>query len=69
MTDINYSEELRMLIDDYSDACLTRVDYLAKRRELLDAIDDDFNSALLPLASVFESRPSDEDITAIPPGN
>lgn len=43
MTEINYSAMLRELVDEYFEHRLTRVEYLAQRRGLLDRIDHEFN--------------------------
>lgn len=43
MTEINYSSLLREIVADYFDHRLTRVEYLAQRRGVLDRIDYEFN--------------------------
>lgn len=43
MTEINYSELLRQLVDNYFDEQLSRVEYVAQRRALLERIDYEFN--------------------------
>lgn len=43
MTEINYSSLLRQLAEDYFEHRLTRVEYLAQRRDILDRIDREFN--------------------------
>lgn len=43
MTEINYSELLRELVDNYFDEQISRVEYVAQRRALLDRIDYEFN--------------------------
>ncbi len=43
MTEINYSSLLREIVVDYFEQRLTRVEYLAQRRGLLDRIDHEFN--------------------------
>lgn len=43
MTEINYSSLLRQVADDYFEHRLTRVEYLAQRRDILDRIDREFN--------------------------
>lgn len=43
MTEINYSTLLRELVSDYFEQRLSRVEYLAQRRRILDRIDREFN--------------------------
>lgn len=43
MTEINYSTLLREVVADYFEQRLTRVEYLAQRRGILDRIDHEFN--------------------------
>lgn len=43
MTEINYSTLLREVVADYFERRLTRVEYLAQRRGILDRIDHEFN--------------------------
>lgn len=43
MAEINYSSMLRELVDSYFEDRLSRVEYLAQRRTLLDRIDREFN--------------------------
>lgn len=46
MTDMNYSALLHQLVADYFDQRISRVEYLALRRSLLDRIDHEFNGEL-----------------------
>lgn len=46
MNEINYSVMLRHLVDDYFEHRLSRVEYIAQRRSLLDRIDYEFNGDL-----------------------
>ena len=43
MTEINYSTLLREVVADYFEHRLSRVEYLAQRRGILDRIDHEFN--------------------------
>lgn len=43
MTEINYSTLLREVVADYFEQRLSRVEYLAQRRGILDRIDHEFN--------------------------
>jgi hypothetical protein len=43
MSETNYSNLLRQLVADYLDHRVSRVEYLAQRRGLLDCIDREFN--------------------------
>lgn len=43
MTEINYSSLLRELVEEYFEHRMSRVEYLAQRRALLDRIDREFN--------------------------
>jgi hypothetical protein len=43
MSELNYSTQLRELVTDYLDHRVSRVEYLASRRVLLDRIDREFN--------------------------
>lgn len=43
MTDINFSLLLRELVADYLEQRISRVEYLAQRRGILDRIDHEFN--------------------------
>lgn len=43
MTEINYSLLLREIVDDYFEHRLSRVEYVAQRRGILDRIDHEFN--------------------------
>ncbi len=43
MTEINYSALVRELLDDYFERRLSRYEYLARRRALMDRIDREFN--------------------------
>ncbi len=43
MTEINYSQLLREVVTDYLERRLSRVQYLAQRRGILDRIDHEFN--------------------------
>jgi hypothetical protein len=45
MTEINYSMLLREIIVDYFDQRISRVEYLAERRSILDRVDHEFNGA------------------------
>jgi hypothetical protein len=48
MSELNYSNLLRQLVTDYLDDRVSRVEYLASRRDLLDRIDRDFNGEASP---------------------
>jgi hypothetical protein len=43
MSEINYSTLLRQMVTDYLEQRMSRVEYLAQRRGLLDRIDREFN--------------------------
>lgn len=43
MTEINYSLLLREIVADYLEERISRVQYLAQRKSLLDRIDHEFN--------------------------
>lgn len=43
MTQINYSLLIREIVTDYLEERISRVEYLAQRRSLLDRIDHEFN--------------------------
>lgn len=43
MTEINYSALVRELLDDYFEHRVSRFEFLAKRRALMDRIDREFN--------------------------
>lgn len=43
MSEINYSNLLRQMVTDYLEHRMSRVEYLAQRRGLLDQIDREFN--------------------------
>ena len=48
MSELNYSSVLRQLVSDYLDHRVSRVEYLASRRDLLDQMDRDFNGEESP---------------------
>jgi len=48
MPELNYSNLLRQLVTDYLDHRMSRVEYLASRRDLLDQMDRDFNGEESP---------------------
>lgn len=48
MSELNYSNLLRQLVTDYLDHRVSRVEYVASRRDLLDQIDRDFNGEESP---------------------
>lgn len=43
MTEVNYSALVRELLNEYFEHTITRVEYLARRRSLMDQIDREFN--------------------------
>lgn len=43
MTEINYSSLLREIVVDYFEHRISRVEYLAQRRGVLDRVDHEFN--------------------------
>lgn len=43
MTEVNYSALVRELLNEYFEHRLTRVEYLTRRRSLMDQIDREFN--------------------------
>lgn len=48
MSEFDYSHQLRELVTDYLDHRVSRVEYLALRRDLLDEVDRDFNGDETP---------------------
>ncbi len=73
MSEINYSTLLRELVMDYFERRLSRVEYLAQRRSLLDRVDHEFNG---PSEESSWPEPDDtqpaqfeevHDITNVPP--
>ena len=61
MTEINYSVMLRHLVEDYFDQRLTRIEYVAQRRSLLDRIDHEFNGEVNSKSKGWpESDPSSQ---------
>lgn len=73
MSEINYSNLLRQMVTDYLDHRMSRVEYLAQRRGLLDQIDREFNGDDQPSgwsASDTVNQPADggssPDITLVP---
>ncbi len=43
MTEVNYSALVRELLNEYFEHRITRVEYLTRRRSLMDQIDREFN--------------------------
>lgn len=73
MSEINYSNLLRQMVTDYLEHRMSRVEYLAQRRGLLDRIDREFNgddqSSGWPTSDTV-TQPADggssPDITLVP---
>jgi hypothetical protein len=73
MSEINYSNLLRQIVTDYLEHRMSRVEYLAQRRGLLDRIDREFNgddqSSGWPTSDTV-NQPADgdssPDITLVP---
>jgi len=62
MVDINYSNLLRSLVNDYFEARISRVEYLAGRRSILDRVDHEFNGE----ADVTQWPDADTTLPATP---
>jgi len=73
MSEINYSNVLRQMVSDYLEHRISRVEYLAQRRGLLDRVDREFNGDDYPIGwpasdTVDQSADSGSspDITLVP---
>lgn len=67
MGEINYSTLLRSLVDQYFDNQMSRVEYLAQRRNLLESIDRDFNGEFSDCECDVSSAPQGRDEPATYP--
>lgn len=73
MSEINYSNLLRQIVSSYLAHRMSRVEYLAQRRGLLEQIDREFNgdeqsNGWTPSETVNQTPDSDSspDITLVP---
>ncbi|MBC6906054.1 hypothetical protein DWB84_11350 [Saccharophagus sp. K07] len=64
MSEINYSDLMRQIVADYLDHRMSRVEYVAQRRSLLDHIDREFNGA-----DPSFSGPESDTVVPIPNGD
>jgi|GEM_PF-2403579 hypothetical protein len=73
MSETNYSNLLRQIVTGYLEHRISRVEYLAQRRDLLEQIDREFNGDDQPngwTTSETVNQPADSDsspdITLVP---